>query len=741
MTDNKALGIGIWLLAVAGPVIALTATWKPSTDIAAIDGGSAPSLDIVEDLRTTPDDAMLDMIERVSVGTSRLGSWAGPELVAAAEAVLEGELNNGGAFYGVPESGFATAAGEGMEDLEVCSFAVPGLLIRAYETSGDLRYLEGALDYVLAWSEYEASLLIPRGLVFNDHATAARAIIVTELWKHYRDSALFDASEATELLLYVKKLSRLLLYEPLYEYRSNHGIMQSLSLLHLGLAFPLLDTAGPSVETGHDRLLSQLDYYLNREGVVLEHSPAYHHNGLLRLAAAWRYLGLLGEPVPQRFVESYRKALEFRRALLRPDLTLPPIGDTGNHAFSSLHVAVFGPGSIASAPLREEPPFLPAPERLTAAPGAGWLILWDGLAAWPDPSQLAQTVLHWGNFPTRAHKHADELGLSIWSDGVQWLRGVGYWPYGRSRIEAIGWRSANAPHWLEEPARGERVSRLAGVVVDANFAFFDVLRTNADDSRIRRQLVRIGKNTWLVVDSFRSEKRETAEIVWRFPPGVRVEQGERPDFVLRSGDAALSMRIAATVPLDVAADVSGEAGWNGGMVVDGAVTDSPAIRVTSAAADPAILTVFSSGSASADGPSWHWNGPSDWQVSLAAEQGAGVSVTRAADTLEVMAGQPGGRQGDRHYEIDYTLDQSAIAARDAAIAAFQKASRTYGTPWQPNTMRQTKVTVAIAVTAAAQFIVLAVLWLKRREWWPALTVCSLLAWIALSLYLQVAGIL
>jgi len=122
------------------------------------------------------------------------------------------------------------------------------------------------------------------------------------------------------------------------------------------------------------------------------------------------------------------------------------------------------------------------PAALTLAPLTGYAITWQGLEQWPDTGWLSQTVLHWNDFPTRVHKHADELGLSIWAGGTQWVRSIGYWPWDATRLDAIGWRSSNAPHWLGESQLTERsASLLSYGTVNELFAF-DVIRRSPDGS-------------------------------------------------------------------------------------------------------------------------------------------------------------------------------------------------------------------------------------------------------------------
>lgn len=738
--SKRVLTASVCILAVIGPVIPLTVTWKPSLGITGI-RGETPDHDTVRQLRSVPGDVTLDEIDKLSVAAGGLGISSDSEIVAAAEHALDGQMSVDKNLRDVrvPETGFNAIFDDKILDLKFCSLIVPNMLVRAFEVSGDVRYLNAAVVYVLEWAKFEASLTIPSGLVFNDHATAARAIVVTEVWRHYRKSESFEESRAVELLTYVQKISNLLRYQGLYEYRTNHGIMQSLSLLHLAIAFPLLDKTDENFQVGKRRLLAQLEYYVNEEGVILEHSPGYHQNGLRRLAAAWRYLGLKGDPVPDGYVKRYRKALDFLAALRRPDRTLPPIGDTDNRPYSSVQIATFA-NNLASEPLRDESAGIPmpAPAPLTAAPGAGWVIRWDGLAQWPDASKLTQTVFHWSYFPTHAHKHADELGLSLWSDGQQWVRGVGYWPYDGSRRSAIGWRSSNAPHWLNESRLSERNSTLVGSAVDDRLAFFDVLRTNGDGSRIRRQLVAFDEGTWVVLDSFTSPIPKTAETVWRFPPRMTVEVAETGRYILNASGTrrSITMYAESSGPVRIDADSSGTAAWNSGMVADGDIASSPAIRMTSSAKTPVMLTVFDLDDVAEEATergniAWRWQNEWAWQFSLTGARDGDITVKRDSGAIRVL----NNGAAYRDLDISTSIAESAMAPRQAALNALNRASENYGKPFQPMVERRIKVTLAIAAATLAQLILFVFLRMKHRSWWRPFAVCSSFAWIGLALYL------
>ena len=399
---------------LVGPAVALLVTWLPPLGITRIGSGILPTVSQVENLRDVPSDDLLTEIRSIAVGASTFDELEATEAVRLASELLEGrELFVARGLSGpisVPFKADAKVLGTSTWSLRLCSLAVPSLLARAYAVSGDARFLDAAVTYILDWSRFEASLWLPKGYVFNDHATATRAVVVTEVWRLYRQSDLYQPDRALKLLQYVPTLMRLLRDDRLYEYRSNHGLMQSFSLLHLAIAFPLLADAESNAQFGVDRLLAQLEYFISAEGVILENSPGYHHLFLKGLSAAWRYMGLRDVPIPEEFVHRYQKAIAFDAAMLRPDDTLPPIGDTSDQPHAPVPLAAFDDRYIVSRPLITHGRGGRPPAALTLAPVTGYAITWQGLEQWPDTGWLSQTVLHWNDFPTRVHKHADELG-------------------------------------------------------------------------------------------------------------------------------------------------------------------------------------------------------------------------------------------------------------------------------------------------------------------------------------------
>ncbi len=725
----------VLLLGLVGPLVALVVVWQPPISIAGISAGEAPDPETVERSRNVPDDDVLREIRDFAVSYPGYDHLESREVLSSADAALENNsrFEGAGPTVPVPFRPGDYLLGSSTWHLEVVSFAMPSLLGRAYEVSGSEEYLQAAIRYIRDWCEYESSLLVPRGMILNDHAIAARAIVMTEVWRLYRQSEIYDPDVATDLLRYVRKLARLLMDQRLYEYRSNHGIMQNLSLLHLALAFPALLDADRAFEVGAERLNDQLEYFVNAEGVVLEHSAGYHWNGVRRLSAAWRYLGLGGFAVTEEMIERYQLALEFSAALRRPDGTLPLIGDTSGRSYTPHRIAEFDADSVASAPLRPARPedFVPVP--LTVAPAAGFIVLWNDLDDWPESRGLDQTVLHWGNFPSRIHKHADEMGISIWAGGSRWVRAVGSWPYSESRAGAIGWRSSNAPHWMDEVYGTERSTSLVAFASDGYLSYFDLVRSNADGRALRRQLVKLHPGPWVVVDSFDADVPREVETLWRFSPELSLREMPAGGIEVAAGERKMHVAIDGNGDLVVETDPQGTAEWNAGLIADDEIVPGPAIRIQANSRDRAFLTAFElqedevapeSGAAA----ELQWNSASDWTVQLG--RGSGVSLRRKPGSIGIE-----GPAVERRELIPAGVVPPGADAAEQALAAYYAAAERYGEPFQLMLERRAKVTVTVVLTAVVQIALFLVVASRLRRWWPPLLIVSSVAWAGLSLFL------
>ena len=636
--DSVLLRTAIVILLLAGIWLPLLLNNYVSPD--RIDGH------IIEDLRVRPSDTVLSEIGRYNYG---LGSTSITEPVRSAERALSGRLDLSGITgreIQIPFSASDALDGPTDWQLYYSGFLLPRLYLAAYEAGGQDRFIIAARDFILAWADFEASLWLPKGLVWNDHAVVARAITLARFWGLYRRHHAYNTRDAQRILELLSITAKRLVSPSQYTYATNHGVMQNLALLHLACALPSLPGVDDSVDKALARLDRQMGFYINDEGVVLEHSPGYHRYGVELLGMALRYLTLLRRPIPLDWKRKYTAALAVYAELRRPSGTLPIWGDTAAVEEPHGPLVTWATTDETYAPLSYRNEWRPA-KPAGLYPAAGHLLFWVGLEEWPRSPPLSQTAMTWSNYPEHGHKHADDLSMVLWAWGRNWWRNTGYWPYTLSgRKAAVGWDGSNAPHLVGESAASERITALLGTVDDELLKLVDVARNGPKELSIRRQVVHLVPDLWLVLDSYTGAGENALRTVWTTGTGLSARGGNGL-FQLFARDRS-SGKMVVKVSGDPAPAVilaSGDTVLGHGEY-GGRVVRLPAIIVEQKVGTGWIL-ISSDLAASASGTPRmeRWFGPTNWEVALPTRRARIVRQGRtlyykASTNHELVIGRP-----------------------------------------------------------------------------------------------------
>jgi hypothetical protein len=379
-----------------------------------------------------------------------------------------------------------------------------------------------AREVIVEWAKYERSAWLPKGFLWNDHAVAARILVLAWFWTEYRQRADFDTQEAASILRFVMRSGQLLAKPSHYTFSTNHGFMQNLALWHISLAFPTIPGAAHFKNIATERFARQMTYYINEEGIILEHSAGYHKHGLQLIGMALKYLDMLDMAVSPVWLTKYEGAKDFYTQLRRPDGSLPLFGDTDmGKKFKDPLIAEIGPG-MAVTQLRRRADW-GTPRLRAMYPVGGYTVWWDGLRYWPDATYMAQAVVVWSNFPGHGHKLADEMSILFWAAGQTWWTNVGNWPYGvPGRSQAMSWGGSNAPHFIGEPEKSERTTTVRLVGWNDNLTAIDLERNGPRGYQVRRQFFDIEGRLWIVIDSNHNPTRRPTRTVWRTHPDVSV---------------------------------------------------------------------------------------------------------------------------------------------------------------------------------------------------------------------------
>lgn len=624
----------------------LCAVWWPDVVHYYIPTPSIPD-QTVERARRTPDDSVLEELAGFTPGYLLAPRFANDrDLIAAADKLLRGQVDIGGLpqmRVTVPFSAEDIDRGPGSWQLSFAALTLPDVLVRAYRQTHDDRYLLAARDMILGWADYERRAWLPRGLLWNDHAVAARIPVLATFWLAYRHHPAYDAAVARKMLEILARSGYLLAQPTHFTFSTNHGVMQNLALCHLSLAFPNLPGAARYRDLAIARLREQMAFYVDAEGVVLEHSAGYHKLGVEFLGMALRYLTLMHVKVPDDWLEKYHRALLVYAQLRLPDGSLPSIGDTasGPDPLGPLTSRIGADGQADA--LRHEPAWRPI-EQHSLYPVAGYSIWWDGLEHWPLPRELSQTVVVWSYFPGHGHKHADELSVSLWAAGQRWWSNAGYWSYDlRGRAQTESWSGSNAPHLVTEPANSRRSARLVSSAWSRGLAAVHVERRGPGQFRVDRQVLHLASNIWVVVDHGSGVSQEMMRTIWTTSPTIHLAQDKvAGSYSLTPEDSHLVMSVRLlTSPGTTVRQIRGSsepfAGW---QVVNGTGTPSPALVIDQPAADSwtilvsCLTTDSSAGASCPDRVEGLFSRDDDWIVTLYTRS-TPLMVRRAGSSIEV----------------------------------------------------------------------------------------------------------
>ena len=706
--------------------------------------------EVVQQARQAPADSVLSELKEFRfvqpVSSRTVYMNVGPSDTQEVVRVAEGLVRGTAAFPDYPNTRISLPFDS--RDLEnvppawrlpVAGLALPRALLDAYDVTGRDEFLAAARDMVVEFGEFERDAWLPRGLLWNDHAIAARIGVLTELWRLYRHHPRYEPAIGKAILQQVERHAELLAKPSLFTFATNHGVMQNLALLHVAVAFPMLPDAQRYGELALQRLRDQVPFYVDEDGVVLEHSAGYQRLGVELIAMACRYLTLLQQPIPEEWRRKYARAQNVLAALRRPDGSLPSFGDTDG-VTDDLGPLIGALDGDRIGALHHAPRSIPG-RSLNLYPGAGYAIWWDGLGHWPDPGDLRHTVVTWSYFPGHAHKNADEMSVLMWAGGQPWWTNVGYWPYTMAgRSDAESWAGANAPHLIGESPESSRNTILRSSGWSQRLAVVDLERSGPGNYRARRQVVHIKPDVWLVVDHVTGDDTLKTITAWTTASNVNLRKDTTPgSYILESRQRSLRLKTfvlsspGATIR-EFQGSMSPFAGWH---VVDGLPKPAPAFVIEQPARDAWSIVVWSLEAGLRDSPRAvalpraSWNGADDWTVEVPTRTGT-YELVRDRNRIALSDGQHG---------VVETLDLGPAPDVSRQVATINTAFATVGQAYprfDDQLRRRTKVTYLLLVVFLGQELFFWFMARKRPAYYLSLRVINLGGWIGVGCWLMLS---
>lgn len=517
------------IIAAITPLLVIYGIWDPVLRAFHIENIEV-SDETVMASRTAPNNHVIQKMKDAAFG-NYLSISTISNIENIAEKLLRGEVNLETfpqRSLQMPFDNQAVFAGNSHWQLSYTSFLIPKLFLNAYTETDRSEFLIAALDFILGWDNFEQKNWSPESFVWNDHAVANRSEALGNFWYHYKAHPDFDIDKGRKLLKMAARNATFLARKLNYTFKTNHGTMQNLAVLKLVLFFPEVKEIQILKQTAVNNLIKQFDFFINEDGVILEHSAEYHSFGLRLISATFSSFKLLDVNIPDNLTEKYKQGLVFLKALRRPNGTLAKLGDT-SEKFDAYGKSLITQEYQPSKDILSDKLYFRPESDTTFKPGSGYSVWWSNLKFWPDKEKLTQTAITWSYFPFMGHKHADELSFVLWKAGQEWWTSVGYWPFtAKHREDAISWTGANGPHLTDEKKNSDRKSTVLSHFESENIKVIDLLRQRPDGFKVRRQIINISDFIWITLDFFDDPLERRGQVVWNLHPSLQASPTNDP---------------------------------------------------------------------------------------------------------------------------------------------------------------------------------------------------------------------
>lgn len=313
-------------------------------------------------------------------------------------------------------------------------------LISYHHKSLNVSVLHMAKDAIESWhyKYIDTGVGFPFEFIWHDHCAALRAEQLLLFWHYCNINSKDWLSQHTSFSLALSHSLQVhgerLADESFYSKNTNHGLEQARVLLLLGSCVEC-DLADEWRELALERINSELNSSFTDEGVHKENSPAYHVFVLkvfIGIAEDYSFqgMGCFGS----LFAKISADALRFVTHVLRPDGTLPPIGDTEQLPSSDAYRGLLG-----SLPEYQEFVYaLTLGKRGVRPPVLNRVYAMSGYAVfrdkWPSKEhyQMAVHLITKIGSSSRYHHQQDEGSVSLYARGEDWLIDSGLYNYDNS---------------------------------------------------------------------------------------------------------------------------------------------------------------------------------------------------------------------------------------------------------------------------------------------------------------------
>jgi hypothetical protein len=391
-------------------------------------------------------------------------------------------------------------------------------------------------------------------MVWFDHSTAWRASTLAYVYER-RLRGKLSPDEVAQLAVVVRQHDEKLkgfIASGRWK-ANNHGIFHAEALWDMAHVFSdVLDaqsTKTVALKAMRDVYSEMIDA---EEGVCREHSLYYHLFDAWLLAQSATYMGGFGIDVIPGYRDVLRKMIDFYHRASPAERQLPAVGDTtfGRTSENPMldEITKLVPDSAISEYLMGRGTSADRPAALTGFPRTGFYLFHDEAEGGPAKANFALVL----DKPYMgAHAHVDGGSFTINLAGEAMLVDSGG-PYAYGQKLRFNYFKAAEAHNVVLVDR-KSSAYLTRVASQVSGPLGHGLRLVCDDlggATWQRGFVDLGSGTYLVMDTLAADERRRFDALFRFAPGVRLEEREDGVIVANGTSARLFMQQAGNRALD-----------------------------------------------------------------------------------------------------------------------------------------------------------------------------------------------
>lgn len=281
-------------------------------------------------------------------------------------------------------------------------------IIKAYQVTKDTTYLEKGLDIIYDWIE-KYNNQYDNKIAYHKETTSLRM----NVWIGFiLISVNILGNEKLELLAEVMKdTAKLLANNEFYLTNTNQGMFQDIALILYSQVFTTDENVDYYIKLAYNRTKNYLEYIYTKEGIHKEHTPHYHY---LVTDIIHNMYEIFKDDNYERVSymdDLYKKSLKFSYQIVKPDGTMPQIGDNQpskiieNEIISNLYKDDYFLYAITSGEKGKTPK-----EDIVVFKESGYAILRD---SW-QKKKKALYILFLAAQNSKTHKHSDDLSFLIY---------------------------------------------------------------------------------------------------------------------------------------------------------------------------------------------------------------------------------------------------------------------------------------------------------------------------------------